>query len=135
VALTFDDGPNPPYTEKILEILNQHQAHGTFFLKGKNIELHRNSALKIIETGHEVGNHTYSHSHLAQLSIEGVKEEILRTDGLISGLGYRKDILFRAPFGQVSPNVMFSLMSLGKLHIGWDVQAYPPRNTTDRIQD
>src|SRR6185369_12655771 len=61
VALTFDDGPDPRYTPRILDILKQHNVPATFFLCGKSVRLNPNLARRIASEGHTVGNHTFSH--------------------------------------------------------------------------
>ena len=63
VCLTFDDGPDPKSTLKILQLLNEANAKATFFVLGKNIELHPELASKIVELGHEIGVHSYRHAH------------------------------------------------------------------------
>ncbi len=64
VVLTFDDGPAPPFTEQILDILAEHGISATFFLCGKNVERHPEIARRIVREGHTIGNHTYSHPFL-----------------------------------------------------------------------
>lgn len=62
IYLTFDDGPNPPYTEQILDILSRHGAKAVFFVCGKNAERHPELVRRIVADGHALGNHSYSHS-------------------------------------------------------------------------
>ena len=65
VALTFDDGPHPRYTPKILEILEEYGIKATFFVVGVNAENYPDTIEKVIKAGHEIGNHTYSHPHVS----------------------------------------------------------------------
>ena len=65
VALTFDDGPNPPYTERLLVVLAEKKIKATFFLVGRQIESHPGTARKILAAGHEVGGHSYDWTILA----------------------------------------------------------------------
>ena len=64
VALTFDDGPYPPYTDQMLDVLKENQVHATFFLIGRNAEKHPDLVRRIKMEGHEIGNHTYNHMDL-----------------------------------------------------------------------
>jgi peptidoglycan/xylan/chitin deacetylase (PgdA/CDA1 family) len=117
LALTFDDGPNPPYTERMLEVLARHRVRATFFMIGRNIEMHRASALRVLEEGHEIGNHTYWHRHARFAWPSELREEIARTDLLIRELGYTDEIPFRAPFGEhwgspallARPNILYDV--------------------------
>jgi peptidoglycan-N-acetylglucosamine deacetylase len=100
LALTLDDGPNPPYTEKFLQLLEHHQIPATFFFIGRNIEFHRASAQKVVDSGMEVGNHSYSHTRLQWKMPSQLAFEIEHTHSLIRSLGYQGPIPFRAPYGQ-----------------------------------
>lgn len=126
VALSFDDGPNPPYTERVLEILRHHSARATFFLLGRNIQMHRSAAEKIVEAGHEIGNHSHWHHHLRFSSIEKIQREIDETDELIRGLGYQNAIPFRAPFGESFPALTWALWWLKRDNYLYDVWPDPP---------
>ena len=70
VALTFDDGPHPRYTEQILKILEEYGVTATFFVIGVNVENYPDSLDKIVESGCEIGNHTYSHVRIDKMSEE-----------------------------------------------------------------
>lgn len=100
VALTFDDGPGPANTPAVLELLSRHQVKATFFMVGRNIEAHRELAARVLAEGHQLGNHSYSHTRLVFRSPSFVQEEISRTDTLLRQLGVQEEILFRAPFGK-----------------------------------
>jgi peptidoglycan/xylan/chitin deacetylase (PgdA/CDA1 family) len=126
VALTFDDGPNPPYTDRVLEILRHHSARATFFLLGRNIQMHRSAAQKIVEAGHEIGNHSHWHSHLRFATVAKIQREIDETDELIRGLGYQGAIPFRAPFGEAFPGPAWALWWMKRDHYLFDVWPVPP---------
>src|SRR5579872_5285240 len=64
VALTFDDGPNEPYTSEILQVLRENNVRATFFVNGKNVETFPETAREIVREGHAIGNHSYSHKDL-----------------------------------------------------------------------
>ena len=99
VALTYDDGPNPFYTEKILAVLEEENVHATFFLLGKNVEKYPELVKQIYDGGHMVGNHTYSHLNVSQASEEEVREEVTRTNELIYKSCGAYPEAFRPPFG------------------------------------
>lgn len=97
VALTFDDGPEKFYTDKILDILSNYNIKATFYLIGNSIENNPEETLKIVKAGHDIGNHTYSHQRLVLKSWNFVKNEIDKTDKLIKQIGYNREITFRPP--------------------------------------
>ena len=97
IALTYDDGPNPPYTDQLLDVLAKHNVKATFFLIGKRIERHPETVNRIIAKGHQIGNHTYSHPLLGFLPPTYVQREIERTNRLLRQHGIAGEIVFRAP--------------------------------------
>lgn len=99
VALTFDDGPNPPYTNQILDILKKYGIKATFFVVGQRVEQFPNVVKQIYHAGHEVGNHTWSHCVLVCKSYKFIRNEINSTDQLIREIGYQGPIPFRSPKG------------------------------------
>jgi chitooligosaccharide deacetylase len=116
VALTFDDGPSA-WTEPILDILAAHGAHATFFLIGRVAERHSDIVRRISAEGHEVGNHTWSHPHLARdCDDDSVRLELLRAnDGLASIVG-SPPRRFRAPYYDVDDRVVALAAELGLTH-------------------
>ena len=78
IALTFDDGPNPTYTTKLLDGLRERGVHATFFLLGQNVEQYPEIVRTMHEDGHLIGNHTYHHVQLTEVGEEKFKEEIPR---------------------------------------------------------
>ncbi len=99
VALTFDDGPTKK-VDSILAMLNKYDVKATFFLIGNEIEKNQEEAIKIVEAGHQVGNHTYSHQRMVFKSPSFIKEEIEKTDDIIKSIGYEGEIDFRPPNGK-----------------------------------
>ena len=79
LALTYDDGPNDPYTGQLLEVLARHEVKATFFMMGKYVEMRPAIAREVAEAGHVVGNHTYSHPNLIFVSQRELRSEIERT--------------------------------------------------------
>lgn len=121
VALTYDDGPNPPYTNQLLEVLDDLKVKATFFLIGRNIEEHPQMSRAILEGGHELGNHSYSHEELLFRPKSFVNSEIEKTDQLLRELGVVGNIHFRAPFGYKGFVLPWLLSKLNKKHILWNV--------------
>lgn len=99
IALTFDDGPNGIYTEKLLDGLKKRNVKATFFVTGENIKGNEEIIKRMYEEGHLIGNHTYSHVNLVKLSFESACEEINTTNAWIYNLtGYEVEYI-RPPFG------------------------------------
>ncbi|HEY8900628.1 MAG TPA: glycosyltransferase [Chthoniobacterales bacterium] len=97
-ALTFDDGPDPEWTPKILDILKAHHVHATFFLIGENAEANPALVRRILAEGHEIGSHSYTHPNLGLASPEQVKLELNATQRLLESLTGRSTTLFRPPY-------------------------------------
>src|SRR5262245_6137131 len=87
VALTFDDGPTPEGTDQILAVLAEENVKATFFLTGSELEQNLEQGKKIVTAGHELGNHSYSHTRMLLVTPSFVKDEIERTDQLIRNTG------------------------------------------------
>jgi len=104
LALTFDDGPDPDYTPKILSILKAKRAPGTFFVIGENALEYPGIIRRIVHEGNEIGNHSYTHPNLAEVSKFGAELELNATQRLIEAYTGRSLRLFRAPyFGDAEP--------------------------------
>jgi cellulose synthase/poly-beta-1,6-N-acetylglucosamine synthase-like glycosyltransferase/peptidoglycan/xylan/chitin deacetylase (PgdA/CDA1 family)/spore germination protein YaaH len=104
VALTFDDGPDPTWTPKILDILKQYQVPGTFFIIGENALTERPLLERMMAEGHEVGSHTYTHPNLANVGPRQVMFELNATQRLFQAFTGHSLRLFRAPyFGDAEP--------------------------------
>ncbi len=114
IYLTFDDGPTPGITEWILTTLDKYDAKATFFVLGKNIEMYPDLYEMILERGHKVGNHTYSHQKGWGMSLERYVEDVEFANDLIHS------DLFRPPYGQIKPSQAKFLSHSYKL-IMWDV--------------
>lgn len=99
IALTFDDGPHPVYTEQMLAVLEENQVPATFFLLGQNIEGQEDVVKEIAEKGHLIGNHTYHHVQITGMSTEQAYEEIDKTSELIEELTGKGTEYVRPPFG------------------------------------
>lgn len=123
IAITFDDGPHPE-TLRVLDLLKQYGAKGTFFCIGKQIEKHPDILRKIVDEGHTVGNHTYSHStKWGFFRKQQVIDEMKRTNDVIMGITSMKAKLFRPPFGVTSPSIAKALKITGYNVIGWNIRS------------
>jgi peptidoglycan-N-acetylglucosamine deacetylase len=136
VALTYDDGPYPPYTNQILDILYRYQAKATFFEIGRNIEKHPEIVPMIMAAGNELANHSYSHKDMMFKPREYLLSEIEKTDKLLRELGIKQDsISFRPPWGRRFVVLSYLLSQMQKKLIMWDVdsQDYEPTHTAEDI--
>ncbi len=97
VALTFDDGPDPRFSNQVLDILLKYQVPACFFVTGKNAEQYPELIKREIREGHEVENHTFNHTDLSQCDMTQTEEEILRTEKTIMHLTNKKPHYFRPP--------------------------------------
>lgn len=121
VALTFDDGPHPRYTEEILDILDQYGIKATFFVIGKNAVLYDDVFRKCVQKGHEIGNHTYSHKSAKNCVYEELKKEALHTNSIIEGITHKKTALFRPPTGFYNENCLRLSRELGFNTVLWNI--------------
>jgi peptidoglycan-N-acetylglucosamine deacetylase len=118
VAITFDDGPNPLYTPQILEIFSEAKAKATFFMIGEQMKSHPDVVKQVTEGGHEIGNHTFSHPMLSQLSIDDCLAEIEQTEKLAVELDGRKPVVFRPPYFDYNQDTVSLLQQKGYPMIG-----------------
>lgn len=122
VALTLDDGPSLRFTSEVLAVLKSKNVVATFFLTGKEVEETPAGAQSIMEAGHEIGNHSYSHSNMTLMSFSTVAEEIERTDTAIRMAGYRREIHFRPPYGKKLVSLPWYLSKHNRKTVMWDVE-------------
>lgn len=122
VALTFDDGPDPRYTEQIGQILADAGAPSTFFVMGRHVEQHPEVVQALMAQGHELGNHTWSHPSLRVKSSRMIREELESTDDLLHDLGYTEPIPFRSPYGHSWFTLPQVLKQRNQANILWTVQ-------------
>lgn len=129
IAITFDDGPTEQ-VDNILSTLDKHKAKATFFLIGKEIESAPEEAQKIVEKGHQIGNHSYSHDRMIFKSPRYIKEEVERTDELIREAGYDGEIDFRPPYGKKLIALPYYLYKNDRDTIMWNME--PDTVTNDK---
>ncbi|WP_409296782.1 glycosyltransferase [Peribacillus sp. SCS-26] len=98
IVLSFDDGPDPAYTPKILDILDKNDIKGTFFIVGENALMHPELVKRLHREGHEIGNHTYTHADMAKSTPYQTKMELNATQRLFQGITGHSMTLFRPPY-------------------------------------
>ncbi|MER3446013.1 MAG: hypothetical protein C4291_03880 [Candidatus Dadabacteria bacterium] len=129
VALSFDDGPNPEITPRVLEILRRYEVKSAFFVCGANARKYPHLVRRIDEGGHIVGNHTFSHSLF--LTLSGLAfGETLRTQEIITDILGKDSRFFRPPHGLASPFFLKRLKRLGFKIVPFDVVAYDWKRST-----
>lgn len=120
IAITFDDGPNEFTTPKILKILKENDVPATFFMLGENVNKNKEIVEKVFKSGHEIGNHSFSHNQLTLLSNKEMKEEIEKTDQAIFEITRHFPDYIRPPYGSANEE----LAEIGKRpFIEWSVDS------------
>jgi peptidoglycan/xylan/chitin deacetylase (PgdA/CDA1 family) len=122
VALTLDDGPSRLYADSVLRILSEHAVKATFFVTGEEVEENPEQAQHIVQAGHELGNHSYSHSRMVLMGPERIREEIERTDSALRAAGTTGTIYFRPPFGKKLLMLPLYLSQHNRTTVTWDVE-------------
>ncbi len=138
VALTFDDGPSPPYTDRLLDVLAKHNVKATFFMIGNRVQQYPETVRRVIAEGHQVGNHSYSHPVLGFLPAASVRREIERTDALLRQIGVKGEIVFRAPVLTRFLPVAWVLARQRRAHVScnvwsWDWTTQNPDRITKTV--
>ena len=130
IALTFDDGPDPRWTPRILDILKQEKVPATFFIVGENALTERGLLERMLREGHEIGSHTYTHPNLANADVTRTRFELNATQRLFEAFTGRTLKLFRAPFfGDAEPTTadeilpVWEAQSRGYLSVGLHVDS------------
>jgi len=125
VMLTFDDGPHPQYTPQILDILKEKNVKATFFLIGTQIEKYPEIAHRIIDEGHAVGGHSYSHEYAFGFTIgTALEDEIMKTQRLLAEQDAETATWFRPPFGVTNPNIAGVVKKNKLTTMGWSVRSF-----------
>ncbi|MBO0473798.1 polysaccharide deacetylase family protein [Enterococcus ureasiticus] len=120
ISLTFDDGPNPETTPRLLDILKEKGVKATFFMLGQNVVKHESVVKRVAEEGHEVASHSYSHPQLTGVDAQTVKDEVQNTDKAIYRAIGKLPTDFRPPYGAVNKDVA---TIIGKPIIQWSVDS------------
>jgi peptidoglycan/xylan/chitin deacetylase (PgdA/CDA1 family)/uncharacterized caspase-like protein len=134
VVLTFDDGPHGTYTEEVAAILKQYNVPGVFFQVGQNVgrldaqgkqTLGKNAAesRRLIDAGHTVGNHSFSHAQLSKQKGDALYGEIANADQMLKAADPRRSQLFRFPYGARNAEGMAVLSKLGLRSVMWNIDS------------
>jgi len=147
IALTFDDGPDPKYTPTVLDVLKQAGVPATFFVVGGNAELYTDLLRRMDAEGHEIGNHTFTHPNISNISPSQLQLELSATQRLFESILGRQSLLFRPPYGEDSDpstaeevQALETVNNLGYLTVGMrldpsDWQSPPPEEIVRRVVD
>lgn len=119
VALTFDDGPSPTYTPRVLRTLAHYDIQATFFMLGERVDKMPELTNAVVDAGHELGNHTWSHPSMRSLWKSQIREEVCGTTEAIRRATGLRPTLFRPPFGRFAPSAVPLLGALGFDFILW----------------
>jgi peptidoglycan-N-acetylglucosamine deacetylase len=124
LALTYDDGPNDPHTLHLLEVLAKHKVKATFFLLGRYVKQRPDIARELLQAGHIVGNHTFSHPNLIFSSAQQTKMQLQDCDRVLHDAVGDYARLFRPPFGGRRPATLRVARSLGLEPVMWNVTGW-----------
>ena len=140
IALTFDDGPNPPVTPRLLELFDRHSVRATFFLIGKFARVCPELVKEISLRGHLIGNHTDTHANLFFRSRAGIRGELVRCQDSIAAAAHAEPPLWmRPPYGYRSPLLREEIRRAGMRGVVmwskmcWDWKPQPPQRLIERL--
>jgi len=120
IALTFDDGPNPEWTPRLLDVLARHEVKATFFMLGKFAAVHKELVRRVAAEGHTVGDHSWSHPKLSKCSAMRIKDELKQTKEALEQILGARVRFFRPPFGARRPAVFRIARELGLEPVLWN---------------
>jgi peptidoglycan/xylan/chitin deacetylase (PgdA/CDA1 family) len=126
IALTFDDGPNEPYTSQVLDILDKYNIKATFFLIGRNVELYPDVARRVLTSGHVIGNHSYFHDANHALYLD-YNNEIKRAQRSIVAAAGVEPHLYRPPHGKKTPWELKFVQDENLVEVTWSISANEAR--------
>ncbi len=131
IALTYDDGPNPPYTDAILKVLHDEGVHATFFVVGRAVQAYPSTVRREVNDGNALGNHTWNHGHLVLYDQGTLRRTLERTDAAIFAATGTHTRIMRPPFGSRDWLVLDEVRKLGYIPVMWSVPLandweYPP---------
>ena len=120
LALTFDDGPNPSWTPRLLDILARFDVKATFFMVGRFAAQESKLTRHIADTGHLIGNHSWSHANLALSTAARVREELTRSKDALEQITGKPLRYFRPPFGNRRPYVLRAAREMNMIPVLWN---------------
>ena len=121
LALTFDDGPNDPYTLQLLDVLAKHGVKSTFFLIGTFVQQKPEIVRRMVAEGHEIGNHTFTHPVLSLCDASNARAELTQCAQALQEAGAQSTQLFRPPFGARRPATLRIAREKGYIPVMWSV--------------
>lgn len=125
IALTFDDGPHPELTPKLLDLLRAQGVRATFYVVGRNVEAHPDIARRIVAEGHEIANHSWSHPALTSLGAARLQQEIGNTSNAIESATGRRPTSMRPPYGAINERVRRTILKdYGMDVVLWSVDPF-----------
>jgi peptidoglycan/xylan/chitin deacetylase (PgdA/CDA1 family) len=128
LALTFDDGPNPAWTPRLLDMLASREVRASFFLLGSRAEAQPELVRQIAAAGHLIGNHSWSHCNLALASVRRIDEELTRANQTLQQITGASIGYFRPPFGARRPEVLRAARRLGMIPVLWNAMTSDWKN-------
>ncbi len=123
VALTFDDGPDDNYTPRVLDILNRQGVKATFFLVGSRVKEYPSVVSQLVESGHQVAWHGWTHTNFRLKSVEEVRREMANTASAFKETINLDPVMFRPPFGELSLEALKELADSGHTAVGWNADS------------
>jgi len=123
VALTFDDGPKPEFSNEVLDILDRYGIKATFFVVGKEVKAHPDMLMAIYQRGHDIGNHSYSHISAKKLTLAEIAAELKKTNAIIKQITGLSTKYFRAPGGWYNIQVLQEVHRQGLKEIDWSINS------------
>ncbi len=135
IALSFDAAWGNEDTGQLIEILDKYKIKATFFVVGSWVDKYPESVKQLADAGHEIHNHSNSHPHMPQLSVDQMKEELVACNEKISSITGKSPTLFRAPYGDYNNTMLKTVSEQGMYTIQWDVDSrdWKEEYTTDMI--
>jgi len=124
LALTYDDGPNDPHTLRLLEVLARHGVQATFFLIGRYVTQGRDIVRELVNLGHVIGNHTFSHPNLIFASLRRTRMELEQCQRVLADAVGHQGSLFRPPYGGRRPGTFQVARQLGLEPVMWSVTGW-----------
>lgn len=123
IALTFDDGPHPENTKALLDILHSEKVKATFFLLGETIEKYPGLIRKMVESGHEIGNHSFSHIKISEIGAKRYWDGVQRTSDLLHQYAKTKISLFRPPYGELNLSILKHVLVNKLVLVNWSLDS------------
>jgi peptidoglycan/xylan/chitin deacetylase (PgdA/CDA1 family) len=124
LALTFDDGPNDPYTLQIMEVLQRHSVKATFFLIGQYVQQKPEIARALVAAGHAIGSHTWSHPQLIFEQVHELRRQLVQTRQILLDATGADTKIFRPPFGGRRPATLRTVKAFGLQTVMWNVSSH-----------